>query len=255
MRKNITLTIKNPKNLLFLLVAPFILSALLFMFQKLADDVATRSWIDNPQSPVGTLPKCFGENCTSLVWMTVVSNQTKDRSPEWINHTVEYIRRNSDLGDTIRQYPEIVNQQDWQQFRHSLEEMPNKTQIGLVFCLDSSQMGYQFLCESDDQVKSYYLLLNKTDSFGTIFQSPKLPVPTDIRALELKVLVDNGILDFERGRNFQPPMLNYRTQQYPVLPTRFLTGFDMITQAGAFYYMITPLFAFLFIQNEIVREK
>lgn len=69
------------------------------------------------------------------------------------------------------------------------------------------------------------------------------------------MLIDNAILDYETGRNFQPPMMKYRTQQYPIVPNRFLTGFDMITQGGAFYYLITPLFAFLFIQNEIVREK
>lgn len=39
------------------------------------------------------------------------------------------------------------------------------------------------------------------------------------------------------------------------MPNRFVSNFDIITQTGAFYYMITPLFAFLFIQNEIVREK
>ncbi len=42
---------------------------------------------------------------------------------------------------------------------------------------------------------------------------------------------------------------------FPILPNRFLSNFDIITQTGAFYYMITPLFAFLFVQNEIVREK
>ena len=49
--------------------------------------------------------------------------------------------------------------------------------------------------------------------------------------------------------------MTYSYTQYPIVPNRFIQGFDMITQAGAFYYMITPLFAFLFIQSEIVREK
>jgi hypothetical protein len=38
LQKNLVLTVKNPKNLIFLLIAPFLLSAFLFMFQKLAED-------------------------------------------------------------------------------------------------------------------------------------------------------------------------------------------------------------------------
>lgn len=46
-RKNIILTVKNPKNLIFLVVAPFLLSLFLFAFQKLSDDASLKSWIDN----------------------------------------------------------------------------------------------------------------------------------------------------------------------------------------------------------------
>lgn len=96
-------------------------------------------------------------------------------------------------------------------------------------------------------------MLNKTDSFSTIFAAASVPLPTDPISLSLKVLIDNAIIDYQTTKNFSPPKMSYKTQQFPVLPTRFLEGFDIITQTGAFYYMITPLFAFLFIQNEIVR--
>lgn len=49
--------------------------------------------------------------------------------------------------------------------------------------------------------------------------------------------------------------IDYTTSQFPVGPNRYLENYDIVTQVGAFYYMITPLFAFLFIQSEIVREK
>lgn len=38
-------------------------------------------------------------------------------------------------------------------------------------------------------------------------------------------------------------------------PNRYIENYDIVSQIGAFYYLITPLFAFLFIQSEIVREK
>jgi hypothetical protein len=49
--------------------------------------------------------------------------------------------------------------------------------------------------------------------------------------------------------------INYTTSQFPVGPNRYIKNYDIVTEIGAFYYMITPLFAFLFIQSEIVREK
>jgi hypothetical protein len=43
--------------------------------------------------------------------------------------------------------------------------------------------------------------------------------------------------------------------QFPVGPNRYIDGYDIVTEMGAFYFLITPLFAFIFIQSEIVREK
>lgn len=36
---------------------------------------------------------------------------------------------------------------------------------------------------------------------------------------------------------------------------RYIHNYDIISQAGAFYFMIPGLFVFLFMQSEIVREK
>jgi hypothetical protein len=99
------------------------------------------------------------------------------------------------------------------------------------------------------------LVLNKTDSFSVIFADPSIPLPKDPVAFSLKLLIDNALIDFEKGNKSFSQKIIYDTQQYPVVPNRFVANFDIITQTGAFYYMITPLFAFLFIQSEIVREK
>lgn len=47
----------------------------------------------------------------------------------------------------------------------------------------------------------------------------------------------------------------YSHTQFPVGENKYIDNYDIVTTIGAFYYLITPLFAFLFIQNEIVREK
>lgn len=85
------------------------------------------------------------------------------------------------------------------------------------------------------------------------------PLPIDPVALSLKYLVDNAILTYQLQKMGKPSVdkkpIKYSTSQYPVGPNRYIDDYDIVTQVGAFYYMITPLFAFLFIQSEIVREK
>lgn len=122
-----------------------------------------------------------------------------------------------------------------------------------MFCVqtDISIMGF---CDDPLNSYSYFLILNKTDSFSVIFADPSIPLPKDPVALSLKLLIDNALIDYETSRDGSAK-IHYDTQQFPVVPNRFVTNFDIITQTGAFYYMITPLFAFLFIQSEIVREK
>lgn len=116
-----------------------------------------------------------------------------------------------------------------------------------MFCVqtDISIMGF---CDDPDNSYSYFLILNKTDSFSVIFADPSIPLPKDPVALSLKLLIDNALVDYETSKDGSR-RINYDTQQYPVVPNRFVTNFDIITQTGAFYYMITPLFAFLFIQS------
>ena len=69
-------------------------------------------------------------------------------------------------------------------------------------------------------------------------------------------MVDNAILNKIQGKNFTiDPQMVMTHSQFPVGPNRYIQNYDIVTTIGAFYFMITPLFAFLFIQSEIVREK
>jgi hypothetical protein len=69
-------------------------------------------------------------------------------------------------------------------------------------------------------------------------------------------MVDNSIFNIAQGKpDSTEAHINYTTSQFPVGHNRYIKNYDIITEIGAFYFMITPLFAFLFIQSEIVREK
>jgi hypothetical protein len=70
------------------------------------------------------------------------------------------------------------------------------------------------------------------------------------------LLVDNSIFNIAQNNPDSLDMnIQYTTSQFPVGPNRYIDGYDIVTEVGAFYFLITPLFAFLFIQSEIVREK
>lgn len=70
--KNLLLMIKNPKNVLFLILTPFLLSLFLWGFQKLALQNASKSYINPPVVPTIEFPHCTGKDCVSLVYMNLM---------------------------------------------------------------------------------------------------------------------------------------------------------------------------------------
>lgn len=52
-----------------------------------------------------------------------------------------------------------------------------------------------------------------------------------------------------------PVEITLETGRFPLSHNRYIHNYDIISQAGAFYFMIPGLFVFLFVQSEIVREK
>lgn len=75
-------------------------------------------------------------------------------------------------------------------------------------------------------------------------------MPIDEVAVSLKLIVDNSLFNIAQGKEDSEDMsINYTTSQFPVGPNRYIKNYDIISEVGAFYFMITPLFAFLFIQS------
>lgn len=75
--KNVILTIKNPKNLLFLIITPFILSAFMAGFQALARDNGSRTLEEPPVLEFPPFPKCYGEDCISLDYRIITQEWNK----------------------------------------------------------------------------------------------------------------------------------------------------------------------------------
>lgn len=93
-------------------------------------------------------------------------------------------------------------------------------------------------------------------TFWSLF--PSIPLHLLSRYFFLtQLLIDNALLSFSRNRDISKRVreIEFRHAQFPVGENKYIDNYDIVTTIGAFYFMITPLFAFLFIQNEIVREK
>lgn len=139
------------------------------------------------------------------MYSTIVLNSTVQKEPQWVNHTLQYIKKYSDIGNNIVRQRYITSQGDLDAIRDDLDQHPNKTQIGIFFCIDN--VLSQTFCNTSTNSYSYYFYLNKTDSFGTIFAAPSIPLPVDHKASALKLLIDNAILDFRTGARMDPPKI------------------------------------------------
>jgi hypothetical protein len=58
--------------------------------------------------------------------------------------------------------------------------------------------------------------------------------------------MDNEIINLKKGQNVD---ISIHSGRYPLGHNRYIRNYDIISAIGAFYFMITPLFVFLFIQS------
>lgn len=64
--KNMLITFKNPKNIIFLIITPFLLSIFLYGFQSLAVDNGNLVIPDPSSSPLPAYPQCGWSDCISV---------------------------------------------------------------------------------------------------------------------------------------------------------------------------------------------
>lgn len=103
-KKNLVLTIKNPKNLIFLVITPFILSLFMAVLGSLAEDNANRTLKEPPLRNIAPFPHCMGKDCISLEYV-VITSADQPATPDWVSNTISYIKDKTDLANnTVKQY-------------------------------------------------------------------------------------------------------------------------------------------------------
>lgn len=186
--KNFLITFKNPKNIIFLIITPFLLSAFLYFFQSLALDNGNLLIPDPSSSPLPAFPKCSWSDCVTLD-IRIASNtstSTLDTYP-WIKQLHDSF---TGKGYDVNVGTDIVSTfAGLQAYYSELQQNPNKTQIGLLLCGDNVFApgdSINNFCGSGKDY-TYYLVLKKLNTLATIFHAINEPFPLDLTAAALKV--------------------------------------------------------------------
>jgi hypothetical protein len=106
--KNLLITFKNPKNILFLIITPFILSLFLFALQQLA--LKNGDYIiPNPEaSSLPAFPACTWDNCVSLEVSLASSNpQATFDSYPWIGSVLSSVA--AETGVTANKRTKVIS--------------------------------------------------------------------------------------------------------------------------------------------------
>jgi hypothetical protein len=185
--KNVVLTFRNPKNLIFLIITPFLLSLFLFVFQGLARENGQRTLVNTQEYPLSGMPKCYGEDCVSLHYR-IIANAYDSKAP-WAEYTIDYIKLEEGFSDNdVTTGKHIISFEDLNEYYEESKRNLNKTQIAVFFCSEGSKDFFleQFYCNGTKDF-TYFLVLNKTDSLSVVFHDYLEPLPIDIVASNLKV--------------------------------------------------------------------
>jgi hypothetical protein len=97
--KNLLITFKNPKNIIFLIITPFLLSTFLYFFQSLAVDNGNLLIPDPPSTPLPAYPKCGWNGCVSVDIRIASGNTAKTiKDIPWMNNiTNQFIQSGYDV--------------------------------------------------------------------------------------------------------------------------------------------------------------
>jgi hypothetical protein len=77
--------------------------------------------------------------------------------------------------------------------------------------------------------------------------------------LRIKTTVDNGIIRHLAAKNSMPeedtPKIHTTYSNYPMPTDRFVADSNLVSEFGAYFFVLGPLLTFSVLLSEIAREK
>ena len=121
-----------------MIITPFILSAFLFFMQSLAVDSGNKVIPDPSTSPLPSYPQCGWEDCVSLQVSYVTNNASKTIADyPWIDGVLSLFHNKTGVNYEKRETP-ITSFPTLQNYYGEMESNPNRTQMGILMCGDTS---------------------------------------------------------------------------------------------------------------------
>lgn len=241
---------------LLMIFSPVLICLYLNYQQALTNNyIHSKNLIDSPIVSVDRIPKCYGKDCITLaIGMTHGANA-------WTDHVIQYLEGNHDLklGTDIQ----ILSYSNQTLFLESIKKYSNHTQAGVLFCteyIDLPKNDYtdRIPCKlgnNTDNSFVYSMMYNYTTTKLESFIDLTKNYPIDYSAVALKLAIDRATLEYLSLTQGIHAEINLNIQSYPIIESRYLSGFDVISEGGAMYFLLPSLIVMAVVCMEIVKEK
>lgn len=252
--KNYLLFKRNWKSLLAEVLVPFLICAYIVGVQLVSNIATERRQPDPEIVRLDNIPKCWGEDCITLAVAYTDGNKP------WTEYVLAHIAEHSDL-EMGRDIAVIADDGAWSIIKY-IEGHQNTTQTALLFCTGAYKVpenpyyNLTIPCPKGDNVFTYVLMTNSSSMIVDFIGPTDSPYPKDYATLSVKLALDKAILSYQaRAAGLPEPEVTVNLQEYPSIPSRYLSGYDVISTSGPFYLFIPPMVTFVIVLTEIVREK
>jgi len=256
LQKNFLLYRRNYRTILFQILTPIIICIFLVILQEIAEDALDYSNLNTQVYGMDTFPKCYGKDCITLGVATTGSQNN------FTSYILKHITKRYDL--KMHADVQVLSENDPKSFIDYLNKHENKTQVGLIFCTGPvnftyNNTDYSVDCSDnydDPKLITYSIITNSTLIPSMFLGKPNEPAMLDFSAIMLKMAVDQAIFQYVSERSGKAvPKLDFEMQNFPVVKSRYVDGYDVVAASGAFYFFIPPMVTFVVIMIELAREK
>lgn len=273
LKKSVLIYIRNYISTILLILTPILSCFLLFFLQLLANHyIKSYKTLEFDIVDLNTVKKCTNpSNCITIGYSIISGDTTNKTEPEYISKIMQKVSKDNNLIYNKDVKLNVIG--NTSSYLKYIETHPNLTFYNIVFCLDTLNVGgINFPCSFEYENNNnsdlfLYTILYNTSLMPTYFMlMPNKPQPTDRHLTSLKISMDNAIIEYlynksNTNNNINNnisttiPKIESQMQAYPMNENRFLKGLDLEGFAGPFFFYFPPMFLFVSLLIEMVKEK
>lgn len=256
---------RSPRSLVVMMLCPLIMMLLIHNFNNQLDVMRATDYKRGETVDPGMIPHCWGESCVTVGYSIIgESDPEKQDQYNWIDEIMEYvaIQNNFEFNKDVKKL--TVGPPD--RFIDYFKVNDNTTRYAIVWCTDKWKVSEKFPVdipcsfeERDSELIFYTIWMNETQTPNYFMKPFQRPNPKDPYLIKLQNSVDNGIIKYlhRRGDDTSLPVPKIKTQlnDYPVPVDRMFNAMDVTGMYGSYILNISPMLLFMFILQELGREK